>query len=257
MGNSGQDSDKVLYEVADSVAAITLNRPEVLNALDMDMFLSLEACAQRAGSDPGVRAIVVAGQGRAFCSGLDTSMFAKIDLAVLQRCVCAFEESSKPTIAAVHGPSIGAGFELAVACDLRVAGANVRLAAAQVRLGVIPDLGATHRLPRLVGMGRARDMLMTGRDVGADEALSWGLVNRVVEATDATAQAIAWAKGLAGGPPLAISAVKRLVNGSLDHPVSEGLAQERDVQAKLGVSEDFREALTAMREKRAPRFQGR
>lgn len=257
---------KVRYEVRGRVAAVTISRPEVLNAMDLDVFAGLADAAARAEADPEVRAIVVSGEGRAFSSGLDTSLFAaglagtdptRIDIARLQWAFTAFEASSKPTVAAVRGVCFGGGLQLAIACDFRVADADARLSAYEVRWGIIPDLGATQRLPRLVGLGRAKEMVMTGREVSADEAAAWGLVSRVVPPGDAVEAATDWALELAAGPPLAVAAAKRLAGGAFDRPVWIGLEREAAAQRRLLASEDFRETVVARFEKRAPAYHAR
>lgn len=257
---------KVLYEVDGAVALVTINRPDVLNAIDQDVFFGLRDAAERAEADPNVRAVILAGAGRAFSSGLDTSLFASgigagspltLDIAALQNCFTVYETISKPTIAAVGGLALGGGIQLATACDLRIAGGDAELAVYEIRWGIIPDLGGTQRLPRLVGLGRAKELVMTGRKVGADEALSWGLVNRVVPRERLLDEAMGWARELAGGPPLAVAAAKRLATGAFDTPLLAGLEREAMVNRRLLASEDFREAVMARFEKRAPTFRAR
>lgn len=172
--------DKVRYEVSDGVATVAIARPEVRNAMDHDVFAGLAAAGGRAEADPSVRAVIVTGDGGTFSSGLDTSLFVagggrdplSLDIARLQRSFTVFEEIPKPVIAAVAGPAFGGGLQLAIACDFRVAADDVQLAVFEVLWGIIPDLGATVRLPRLVGLSRAKEMAMTARRVGAPEALA-------------------------------------------------------------------------------------
>jgi enoyl-CoA hydratase/carnithine racemase len=254
---------KVRYEVEDGVAVVTLNRPEVLNAIDRDVFGELRDAGRRAAADPDVRALVLTGEGRAFSSGLDISLFASgigagsplsLDIASLQGCFTVYEEIPIPTIAAVRGPALGGGIQLAAACDLRVAGEDAELAVYEIRWGIIPDLGGTQRLPRLIGIGRAKELILTGRRVGAAEALAWGLVNRVVPSERVKEEAMAWARELAGGPPLALGAAKRLAASAFDAPVASGLEREAMINRRLLASDDFREAVVARFEKRTPRF---
>jgi enoyl-CoA hydratase/carnithine racemase len=258
---------KVLYEVNGGVAHVRLNRPDVLNAMDQEVFFGLRDAAHRAGSDPEVRALVLSGEGRAFSSGLDTSIFAAgmdgggnplaLDIAALQSCFTAYEEIGVPTIAAIRGLALGGGIQLAAACDLRVAGDDAELAVYEIRWGIIPDLGGTQRLPRLIGLGRAKELVLTGRRVGATEALAWGLVNRVVAPEQVVKEALAWAGELAAGPPLALSAAKRLTTSAFDVPVPGGLEREAMINRRLLASDDFREAVVARFEKRTPRFNAR
>ena len=258
---------KVGYEVDGAVALVTLNRPEVLNAMDREVFFALREAGERAGADPDVRAVVVRGEGRAFSSGLDTSLFASgiggggspltLDIGALQDCFSIYETIGKPTIAAVGGLCLGGGIQLAAACDLRIAADDAELAVYEIRWGIIPDLGGTQRLPRLIGLGRAKELVMTGRKVGPEEALAWGLVNRVVPRERLDDEALTWGRELAAGPPLAIAAAKRLATSALDVPVAAGLEREAMVNRRLLSTEDFIEAVTARFEKREPSFRAR
>jgi enoyl-CoA hydratase/carnithine racemase len=260
---------KVRYEIADGVARVTLARPEVLNAMDLEVFAGLREAGERAARNPAVRAVVVSGEGRAFSSGLDTSLFAAltagspagaplpVDIAALQASFSVFETMPKPTIAAVGGLALGGGAQLALACDLRVAGDDAELGLYEIRWAIVPDLGGTQRLPRLVGVGRAKELVLTGRRIGAAEALAWGLVNRVVERARLEEEAMTWARELAAGPPLALAAAKRLVGGALDVPVAAGLEREAAINRRLVGTDDFREAVTARLERREPAFHAR
>jgi enoyl-CoA hydratase/carnithine racemase len=258
-------SDKVRYEVSGSVATVTIARPDVRNAMDMDVFAGLYEVGARAGADPAVRAVVVAGEGPNFSSGIDTTVFTSgnngspsdIDIGRLQSSFTIFEQILKPTIAAVAGPTFGAGLQLAIACDFRVAANDVQLSVMEVRWGILPDLGATQRLPRLIGLGRAKELAMTARRVGADEALQIGLVNKVVPEGGHVHAATEWAKELAAGPPLALAAIKRLMNGAFDAPVTSGLDREATAQRRILASSDFIEAVTARVQKRDPHFEAR
>ncbi|HJT37327.1 MAG TPA: enoyl-CoA hydratase-related protein [Actinomycetota bacterium] len=258
-------SDKVRYEVSGSVATVTITRPEVRNAMDMDVFGALADAGARAGADRSVRAVVVAGAGQNFSSGIDTSVFtaggngspSSIDIGRLQSAFTIFESIPKPTIAAVAGPTFGAGLQLAIACDFRVAAADTELSVMEVRWGILPDLGGTQRLPRMIGLGRAKELAMTARRVGANEALQIGLVNKVVAVGEHIAHAAEWARELAAGPPLALAAIKRLMNGAFDTPVREGLDREATAQRRILASSDFIEAVTARVQKREPHFEAR
>jgi len=257
-------TEKVRYEVSDSVALVTIARPEVRNAMDIDVFDGLTDAGNRAGSDSEVRAVVVAGEGANLSTGIDTSVFttgetspAQIDIARLQASFSVFEQILKPTIAAVAGPTFGAGLQLAIACDFRIAAADAELSVMEVRWGIIPDLGGTQRLPRLIGLGRAKELAMTARRVGADEALQIGLVNKVVPAGEQLGASLAWARELAAGPPLALAAIKRLTNAAFETPIGSGLSREVAAQRRILASSDFVEAVSARVEKREPRFRAR
>jgi enoyl-CoA hydratase/carnithine racemase len=256
---------KVRYEVDAAVAIITIDRPEVRNAMDREVFDTLAELGARAGSDPDVRAVVVTGEGPAFSSGIDTTVFtsggngdpSSIDIARLQRAYSIFEEIPKPTIAAVAGPAFGGGLQLAIACDLRVVATDVQLSVMEIKWGIIPDLGGTQRLPRLIGLGRAKEMAMTARRVGGTEALEWGLANKVVPAGEHLKASIEWAREIGAGPPLALAAIKRLANQAFDVPVISGLEREAAAQRRMLSSEDFIEAVTARMQKRDPNYKGR
>lgn len=252
----------VRYEVKDRVAVITIDRPEKLNAMNLEVFDGLHEAGKRAGSDPDVRAVVVCGEGRAFSSGIDTSIFGgeagtAIEISRLQRAFSIYEEIAPVTIAAVQGVCFGGGLQLAIACDLRVVADDARLSAFEIRWGIIPDLGGTTRLPRLIGLGRAKEMVLTARPVLGPEALAWGLANRCVTAEAVRDEAIAWALEIAAGPPLALAAGKRLTTTALDFPISVGLRREETVQRRMLASEDFGEAVAARMQKREPSFRGR
>ena len=258
-------SDKVRYEVDGAVATVTIARPDVRNAMDMDVFAGLLEAGKRAGADRAIRAVVVAGEGSNFSSGIDTSVFTQgsngspssIDIARLQSAFTIFEQIPKPSIAAVSGPTFGAGLQLAIACDFRVAADDVQLSVMEVRWGILPDLGGTQRLPRMIGSARAKELAMTARRVGGEEALQFGLVNRLVPAGTHIKAATEWAAELAAGPPLALAAIKRLVNSAFDTPVTEGLDREATAQRRILASSDFIEAVTARVEKREPHFEAR
>jgi enoyl-CoA hydratase/carnithine racemase len=258
---------KVRYEVDGGVALVTIDRPEVLNAMDREVFFGLRDAADRAGSDPEVRALVLTGEGRAFSSGLDTSLFATgidgggspltLDIAALQSCFSAYETVGIPTIAAIRGLALGGGIQLAAACDLRVGSDDAEMAVYEIRWGIIPDLGGTQRLPRLIGLGRAKELVLTGRRIGAAEALAWGLVNRVVPTERVLDEALEWARELAAGPPLALAAAKRLATSAFDTSLVSGLEREAMINRRLLTTDDFREAVLARFEKRAATFHAR
>jgi len=257
--------EKVRYETDGPVATITIARPEVRNAMDLEVFDGLFEAGMRVASDGSVRAVVLTGEGSAFSSGIDVTLFASdtgadpiaMDIARLQRAYTIFEEIPQPVIAAIHGPAFGGGIQLALACDLRVLGDDASLSVMETRWGIIPDLGGTQRLPRIIGLGRAKELALTGRRIEAEEALAWGLANRVVPAGQDVKEATAWAAELAAGPPLALAAIKRLAAQAFDMPVRTGLEREAMVQRRILGSSDFAEAVRARFEKRDPRYEGR
>ena len=255
---------RVRYQVAGQVATVTLDRPEKLNAMDRRMFGELEAAAARAADDPAVRALVVTGAGRAFSSGLDVAEFAAMSdpaaaervVTDIQRAISAFELLPKPVVAAVNGLAFGGGLQLAIACDLRLASDRAEFASMEMRWAIVPDMGGTERLPRLVGLGRAKELIFTGRPVGADEALRIGLVNRVVPAHDLATEAAELAGGLASGPTLALGLAKQALNEAFERSAADGLEAARRAQRRTFASSDHAEAKAAFAERRPPRFGG-
>lgn len=270
---SGPSPDPATYEYldvvdsAEGVRTIRLNRPERLNAVNSGLADELPLAVDRAAADDAIRAIVITGAGRGFCAGLDLTEPVALDqgsrtdrldpLYWVGRWVLALSRCEKPVIAAVNGAAAGAGLGLALACDLRVVARSSRLTAGYVRRGLSPDAGVTWLLPRLVGHGRAADILFSGRDVLADEAERIGLATRVVD-DDALADAtLALATQLAAGPPIALALTKRLLMESASAPLEAQLRSELTHIKTCFASHDVREALAAFMEKRAPRFDGR
>jgi enoyl-CoA hydratase/carnithine racemase len=259
------DPDRVAYRVQDRVATVTLSRPSKLNAMDRQTFAELQRAAGRAAEDPEVGAVVVTGAGRAFSSGLDLAEFAGMAhadhgeevIGELQRAISAFDLLPKPVVAAVNGLAVGGGLQLAIACDLRVAAASAVFASWEMRWAIVPDLGGTERLPRLIGLGRAKELVFTGRQLNAHEAERIGLVNRVVADHELAQTATDLAAGLASGPTLALGMAKQLLNEAFDRRVSEGLTAARRAQRLTLASADHAEARTAFEERRPPRFTGR
>jgi len=262
-------SDRVLFSVADDrVGTVTLNRPDKLNAMDQALFDGLHDAARQARAaieDRRCRAVLIRGQGRAFSSGLDVSLFgsqlteAPSDawIAHLQQAFTAWEELPVPVVAAVHGVAYGAGCQLALAAHLRLAAEDAELALLEARWGIIPDLGGLTRLPRIVGLSRATDMAMTARQVDAATALAWGLVDLVLPQEDFTAETRAYVARLAAGPTIAVGAVPALLRQSLSSDRDAMLAAERAYQQRCLRSADYAEAATAALQGRPPDFAGR
>lgn len=252
----------VLREDHGPVRVLSFNRPARRNALDMPMRFELVRLLEEAAADPGVRAVVVTGSGGVFCAGGDLSSMHRqtIDesrprLEAAQRVARAIIDSPLPVVAAVEGHAIGAGLGIAACCDQVVAAADARFAASFLTVGLGADLGISWSLPRRVGFARARTMLLGGRSVKGPQAQDWGLADHVAEPGRALADAIALATTLAAGPPLAMAAVKRLLN----HPapdVHAALDAELGTQAMLFDTSDFAEGLAAVKEKRPPVFAG-
>jgi len=246
----------LLYERASAVATVTLNRPDVLNALNAAMFDELEAVFAELAADTGVRVALLTGAGeRAFAAGADIRGLVETDAVSGQRVsergqqvMSQIERCGKPVIACVNGVALGGGCELAMACTLRIAGDKAKLGMPEVRLGLIPGYGGTHRLPRLVGRGAALQMMLTGAIVAAEEALRLGLVQEVVPAAELMPRARAVAETIAAMAPLAVAA---LLEATADPHLDEGMRREAGIFGRLCGTEDKREGLNAFLEKRA------
>jgi 2-(1,2-epoxy-1,2-dihydrophenyl)acetyl-CoA isomerase len=244
-----------------AVLTITLNRPEVLNALNAEAHRGLAEALERA-ADPSVRAVVITGAGRGFCVGQDLDEFATMDIAEGLRGryhpnVLAIRALDKPVIAAVNGPAAGAGLSLACVCDIRIAAASATFVPAFVNIGLVPDAGGTWFIRRLLGASRSFEWMSSGRRLSADEAAEWGLVSEVVEDERLPARVAELAAQLAALPTQAIGMTKRLFDHAEHATLEEQLEQEAAFQADAIRTEDFAEGIAAFREKRPPRFTGK
>jgi 2-(1,2-epoxy-1,2-dihydrophenyl)acetyl-CoA isomerase len=252
-------------QVDGAVAAVTLNRPDKLNALDLEMRARLVEYFTQLRFDDSVRAIVVTGAGRGFCSGADVGRMGESDLPAsrhhLQKGGHAFIRAlhaiEKPTIAAVRGPAVGIGWSIALACDLIVASKTARFSQIFRRIGLAPDGGAIWFLARRLGMPKAKELVFTGRFVDADEALQLGLVNHVVEDDELMARTQELAAEMAEGPTFAMGLAKKLFHAALGPSLEDYLEIESMVQPQLHQTADNAEGVAAFREKRPPRFTGR
>lgn len=241
----------VTLEVADGVGTIRLNRPP-MNVLNLQVQREFAEAARLADADPAVRAVVIYGGPKVFAAGADvkemvdwTAEQAAHSSHDLHAAFNAVAAVGKPTIAAITGYALGGGLELALCCDLRIAGDNARVGLPEILLGIIPGAGGTQRLTRLVGPSRAKDLVLTGRFVGAEEALAMGLLNRVVAPDDVYTVALDLAAKLAAGAPLAQQAAKRAVEAALGGDVAAGLETERLEFAGLFATEDQRIGMTS------------
>ena len=258
---------KVDYEARDAVAWITLNRPEKLNALAGDMREQLLAHILTAVADDDVRSIVVTGAGRAFCAGGDIDNMVRLQdsgdeagfrklLRTGNEVMLALQAFPGLTVAAVNGVAAGAGLSLSLSCDLRLATPDARFAAPWIKLGLVPDWGASFWLPRLIGAGRALEMVLTGSAVAADEALRIGLITRIVEDDDFQ-EAVHYRVAELGAARHAVAHAKRLIRLGAEDSLEAALARESESQEECFESEDFREGLAAFLDKRNPEFKGR
>jgi 2-(1,2-epoxy-1,2-dihydrophenyl)acetyl-CoA isomerase len=255
--------ETILVEVAVGVATITHNRPESLNALNAAMRRELLTAFKAAGRDEAIRAVVVTGAGRGFCSGADLRggagerAFRRVLTEEYNPLIVAIRELPKPVVAAVNGVAAGAGVSLALACDLVYASEEARFIQAFVRIGLVPDSGSTRTLVRALGRHRAAALVFGGEPLGAADARAAGLVNEVLPADELITAVHAAAAKLAAAPTRAIGLAKRAINHAEDALLSESLAMEASLQELAGRTEDHSEGAAAFAEKREPRFVGR
>ena len=258
----------ILQERRDAIEIIRLNRPDKLNALSREMILALSELFRNFSNDSNLRAVILTGEGdRAFCAGTDIAELNGLsDAEALevsrrgQELCNLIEDCNVPVIAAINGIAAGGGCELALACHLRIASANAQFSLPEIKLGVIPGYGGTSRLAREVGRGRALDVMLTGRVLSADEALRFGLLNRIAPITppdELMTQTEALAREIARLAPLAIRACLEAVIGGAELPLADGLDLERKLFASLFATEDVREGTSAFLEKRTPVFKGK
>lgn len=260
-----QAGSPVLLAIEHAVAVVTLNHPRVLNAIDAQMAHSLANAVARVEQDGAVRALLLRGEGRAFCAGGDVARFTGEDpTAAVEAIIDPFHAALRalnalklPTLAAVQGPVAGAGFSLAMACDLCIAADDAVFTMAYSRIGASPDGSATYRLPRLVGERKALELALLAEPVGVAEALTLGLANRVVPAADLADEAMSLARRLAHGPTAAYARIKHLVGRSLGNDLSTQLDLEREAFLAGTRTADFREGAHAFLAKRTPQFEGR
>lgn len=268
-------SDRVTIDVTDGVADVRLNRPDKLNAVDPAMFAALVEAGAQLAADPSVRCVVLSGEGRGFCAGLDFSSFqamagparadsgtgserARDDVlgtegritSLGQQAAYAWTEMPAPVIAAVHGPAVGAGFQIALAADLRIIAPDAKMSVLEIRWGLVPDMTGTQMLPRLVGLDVAKELTFTGRMVDGEECVRLGLATRLAD--DPRAAALELAAEIASKSPHAIRRGKELLNLAGQVPLAEGFAAEARFMRELIGSPNQVEAVTAYFEQRPP-----
>lgn len=252
---------------AAGVRSITLNRPERLNAVNPRLADELPRAVDEAARDDTVRVVLITGAGRGFCSGLDLSeppelpkgdLHERLDpLAWVGKWVMACVRCEKPLIAAINGSAAGAGFGLALAADIRVMAHGARVTAGYVRRGLSPDAGVSYTLPRLIGLARAADVILTGRDLDSEEAHRVGLTAALFDDVTFAADAMSYAERVAAGPPIAYALTKRLLWSAFDVSIEDHLARELSSIKTCFASQDVAEAIRAFHEKRTPAFRGR
>ena len=260
--------EHLLYEVKDQVALITLNREETLNALTPSMRIDLLETLTRSDKDDDVRAIVITGAGRGFCSGGDvtamnearksgkaSAISDKVD-PLRDDVVLAMRNATKPVIAAINGAAAGAGMNIALACDIRIASNKARLGQTFSRRGLHPDWGGTYFLPRLVGMAKAMELIWSGRMIDAQEALELGIVSQLTEPGDLMSTTMDLARSFAAGPPIVIRMSKRAMYRGMECDLKEALEFETYAQNVCSGTADAKEGIAAFVEKRDPVFSG-
>ena len=259
----------LLYDVQERVATLTLNRPERLNALGDTLRADLYDAVTKCAADPEVGVIVITGAGKGFCSGGDVKSMSERGLSaetsdtlerftpIRDRVILAMRDCPKPIIAAVNGAAAGAGMNLALACDLRIASTSAKFTQAFVKRGLTPDWGGSYFLPRVVGVAKASELLFTGDVIDAAQALELGIVNAVVPPEALMNEARKLAQRIAAGPPVAIALTKRAIHHNQDVDLRAALEFETFIQGLARDTEDYKEGVKAFMEKRAPTFKGR
>lgn len=263
------DEKILLVEKNEGVCLITLNRPDKLNAFNDELSFQLIDALKEAEKDPTVRAVVITGAGRGFCSGQDLQnrKFSEANQgrpslsdSIKRRynpMVIRIRKMEKPVIAAVNGVAAGAGSSLALACDLRVVAENASFVQSFTKVGLVPDSGATFILPRLIGATKALELMLSAEKLEAKQAQELGIVNKLVPQDKALEEALSWAKQLAKGPTKAFGLTKRAVNAAIFPDLEERLDYEAYMQEIAGRSEDFQEGVNAFLEKRQPAYKGK
>ncbi len=259
----------VVTELSANILTVTMNRPEKRNAIHGDLLEGLAQAFDRARDDADVKGVILRGEGKAFSAGIDfiwlgsntagartMADFRKF-LGVLQGRFNAMESIEKPIVAAIHGHCVGLGLELALACDFRIATRSSSIGMPEVKVGLIPDVGGTTRLVRTVGLAQAKELVMTGRIIPADEAHRIGLVNHVTEDGDVIPRSRGLLEEIGKNAPLAVGLAKRIIDRGLTLDKHTLLDLEALGQSTLLTTEDFREGAMALMERREPKFQGR
>ena len=258
----------LLVEREDPFVTVTLNRPEKLNAVNLELLAEMGQAMNEINEMAEVRAVIIKGAGRAFSSGTDLQALGggktdrtrpgyRYNLGRHQDAFLRIERLEKPVIAQIHGYALGAAMELALACDFRIATRDARFALPEVLYGIVPDLGGCQRLVRVVGLPKAKELAMMGTTIDGEEAERIGLVHKAVGADTLEGEVRNWVERFLRIPPLAVGLIKRAVDKSLDMDIVSSLDANAAVQSMLLKTEDFKEAITAKLEKREPKFKGK
>ena len=268
---AAQQAAEVLYEAADGIATITLNRPERMNAISGPMLASLSECLLKANADPKVRVVILTGAGRAFCVGLDLvdatqgsgigsdnqARAVSVNLDLRNTPPTILFGLDKPTICALNGAAAGYGLDTALGCDIRIMGESSKLAAAFVKRGVVLESGGTWLLPRLVGWSKAAELIFTGRTLSAADSLALGLASEVVPDAELMPRARAVAAEIAANAPLAVQSAKRLMRMGMQETFNDHVHHVYLQFLQLVRTQDFREGMTSFLQKRPADFKGR
>ena len=255
----------LLSDVQDQVAVLTLNRPEAMNAINFEMLHSIRAAVESIRFNPEVRVVIITGSGgKAFCAGADLKERSTMPelkvrefIFTIRRLFSDIESLNKPVIAAVNGFALGGGTEMTLACDIRIASMNASMGLTETRLAIIPGAGGTQRLPRLIGRGKAKELIFTGRRVDAREAHDIGLVNRICEPDLLMDEARNMAKMICEAGPIAIGQAKYAIDAGIETDLNTGLAIESNAYWITIPTKDRMEGITAFLEKRKPVYEGK
>ncbi len=257
------DFETIIYELDERVATITLNRPDALNSTNDQMYKELNYLIGEIAANPEVRCVILTGSGRGFCAGADVrGMDPNMKLlarrarhcGILRNVLRPLFDLEKPVIAAVNGVAVGAGFNIALACDFIVSSDKAMYSQIFTKMGLVPDLGGLYFLTRIVGVNKAKELCFTAKKISAQEAYDLGIVNHVVPHDDLLAEAGKIAKEIAAGPPVALAMIKTLLNKSADSTLDQMLEYEGYAQTLAYTTPDHAEGVAAFREKRAPEF---
>ena len=258
------ETQLIMEERQDQVAVLTLNRPDVMNSFNFGMLRALKERVEAIHFDTEVRVVVITGAGKAFCAGADLKERATLSeqqvrefIYTIRNLFTFIENMNKPVIAGVNGIALGGGTELALACDLRIVSTAASMGLTETRLAIIPGAGGTQRLPRLVGRGKAKELIFTGRRVDAEEAFQIGLANKICPPEALLDECRAMAAMICETGPIAIQQAKHAINYGLETDIGTGLAIESNAYWTLIPTEDRLEGLAAFREKRKPVYKGK